>query len=96
MSKETIWLVIGLAGQACFTSRFLIQWLVSERQKKSVIPLAFWYFSILGGLTLFSYAIYRKDPVFILGQSTGLIIYLRNLYFIHKEKGRKNLCLKTD
>ena len=96
MDKETIWLVIGLAGQACFTSRFLVQWLGSERQKKSVIPLAFWYFSILGGITLLSYAIYRRDPVFILGQSTGLIIYLRNLYFIHKEKRRNALCLKTD
>ena len=83
-------MVVGFAGQACFTCRFLVQWLVSERQKKSVIPLAFWYFSILGGLMLLSYAIYRRDPVFILGQSTGLMIYLRNLYFIYQEKYKQN------
>jgi len=92
MHKETIWLLVGFAGQACFTSRFLVQWLVSERRKKSVIPLAFWYFSILGGATLLSYAIYRRDPVFILGQSTGLLIYLRNLYFIRREAGRNSTC----
>ncbi|WP_456386524.1 lipid-A-disaccharide synthase N-terminal domain-containing protein [Desulfolithobacter sp.] len=86
MDKETIWLVIGFLGQACFTCRFLVQWLASERQKKSIIPLAFWYFSIVGGAILFSYAVYRKDPVFILGQSTGLLIYFRNLHFIRKEE----------
>ncbi len=85
MNSETTWLIVGFVGQAFFTSRFLVQWLVSERLKKSVIPLAFWYFSILGGATLLSYAIYRRDPVFILGQSTGLVIYLRNLYFIRRE-----------
>lgn len=95
MSTETFWLVVGLSGQACFTSRFLVQWLVSERQKKSIIPQAFWYFSILGGMTLLSYAVYRKDPVFILGQATGLCIYFRNLYFIHRESGRKSSCFKT-
>ena len=92
MAKETIWLIVGFAGQLCFTSRFLVQWLVSERQKKSIIPLAFWYFSILGGATLLSYAIYRKDPVFILGQSTGLLIYFRNLYFIRREARQKMTC----
>jgi lipid-A-disaccharide synthase-like uncharacterized protein len=95
MDRETIWLIVGFAGQACFTSRFLIQWLVSERQKKSIIPLAFWYFSILGGATLLSYAIYRRDPVFILGQSTGLIIYFRNLYFIRREAAQRSSCPKT-
>lgn len=89
MDRETLWLIVGFAGQACFTSRFLVQWLVSERQKKSIIPLAFWYFSIMGGATLLSYAIYRRDPVFILGQSTGLIIYFRNLYFIRREATKK-------
>ncbi len=93
--NETIWIIVGFAGQACFTSRFLIQWLASERQKKSVIPIAFWYCSIMGGAILLTYAIYRKDPVFILGQSTGLIIYLRNLYFIHQEKYRNSSPLKT-
>lgn len=95
MDKETIWLFIGFAGQLSFTSRFLVQWLVSERQKKSIIPLAFWYFSILGGATLLSYAMYRRDPVFILGQSTGLIIYFRNLYFIRREAAQKISCPKT-
>ncbi|HEB69517.1 MAG TPA: lipid A biosynthesis protein [Desulfobulbus sp.] len=95
MDKDTIWLIVGFAGQACFTSRFLIQWLVSEQQKKSIIPLAFWYFSILGGATLLSYAIYRKDPVFILGQSTGLLIYFRNLYFIRREASNTLPCPKT-
>lgn len=84
LSTETIWLIIGFIGQALFFGRFFIQWLASEKAKKSVIPNAFWYFSIGGGLTLFIYALYRQDPVFILGQSTGLLIYARNLYFIRK------------
>lgn len=89
MDKETIWLGVGFLGQALFSARFLVQWLQSEREKKSVFPIAFWYFSIAGGVTLLAYAIYRKDPVFILGQATGLFIYLRNLYFVIYE--RKNL-----
>lgn len=84
MTPETIWIIIGFIGQSLFFGRFFVQWLVSERQKKSVIPNSFWYFSIAGGLTLFIYALYRQDPVFILGQSLGLLIYIRNLYFIHK------------
>jgi len=86
MSKETIWVSIGLLGQALFTMRFLVQWITSEKRKKSVVPVAFWYFSIAGGIILLSYAIYRRDPVFILGQSFGVFIYSRNLYFIYKEK----------
>ena len=86
MSNTTLWLVIGFFGQFLFTMRFLVQWFQSERAKKSVIPVAFWYFSIFGGLTLLAYAIYKQDPVFILGQSTGVFIYARNLYFIHKAK----------
>jgi len=86
MSAETIWLIIGLGGQALFSMSFLVQWYQSERQKKSVIPVEFWYFSIFGGITLFSYALYKQDPVFIIGQSTGLFIYSRNLYFINKER----------
>lgn len=84
--SEVIWLSVGFAGQACFFMRFFIQWISSERQKRSVIPIAFWYLSIAGGIILLTYAIYRRDPVFILGQSTGVIIYLRNLYFIRKER----------
>ncbi|MEZ5919189.1 MAG: lipid-A-disaccharide synthase N-terminal domain-containing protein [Alphaproteobacteria bacterium] len=81
-TAEQIWLCVGFLGQGLFFMRFFVQWLASEKQKKSVIPKAFWYFSLAGGVTLLSYAIYRQDPVFIIGQGTGLFIYLRNLYFI--------------
>ncbi len=85
-TSEVIWLIVGFTGQALFSARFLIQWLSSEKQKRSVIPVAFWYFSIAGGVVLLSYAIYRQDPVFILGQLTGVFIYARNLYFIANER----------
>lgn len=81
-----IWLVVGFAGQALFTMRFIVQWWYSERQKRSIIPVAFWYFSLAGGATLLGYAIYRQDPVFIVGQAGGLFIYSRNLYFIYRER----------
>lgn len=81
----TLWLVIGFAGQALFTMRFIVQWVASERKKRSVVPVAFWYFSLAGGLVLLVYAIHRKDPVFILGQAAGAFIYLRNLMFIHRK-----------
>lgn len=80
-----IWLVIGFTGQALFSARFFVQWLYSERNRKSVIPIAFWYFSLAGGATLFVYALHIGDPVFIVGQSMGVLIYSRNLYFIHRE-----------
>jgi len=83
---EFWWVAFGLAGQLVFTARFLVQWSASERAKRSVVPLAFWYLSIAGGLVLFTYAVYRQDPVFILGQSMGLFIYLRNLWLIHAER----------
>jgi len=86
MVKLDIWLIIGFLGQFLFSMRFLIQWLQSERMKKSIIPIAFWYFSVAGGVTLLAYAIHRRDPVFIVGQGSGLFIYARNLYFISKEK----------
>jgi len=86
VQPEYIWLAIGFLGQGLFFMRFFVQWLVSERQKKSVIPDAFWYFSIGGGIILLSYALYRQDPVFIIGQSAGVLIYSRNLYFVHKHK----------
>ncbi len=85
-TTELIWLSVGFAGQALFATRFIVQWIVSERQKRSVIPIAFWYFSAGGGMVLLSYAIWRQDPVFILGQSTGLFIYSRNLYFVYRER----------
>jgi len=82
---EHTWVGIGLAGQACFFSRFLVQWIASERQKRSVVPRAFWYLSISGGLILLSYSLWRRDPVFILGQSVGLFVYLRNLVLLRRE-----------
>lgn len=85
-NAQTIWLAIGFLGQGLFFMRFFVQWLASEKQRRSVIPAAFWYFSLLGGVTLFSYALWRRDPVFIIGQGTGLFIYLRNLYFLHRER----------
>ncbi len=83
---EWLWLGLGFTGQALFSMRFLIQWLSSERQRRSVIPVAFWYFSIAGGVVLLTYAIHRRDPVFIVGQLTGVFIYARNLYFISRER----------
>lgn len=85
---EFWWVIFGLFGQLLFMGRFLVQWIASEKAHKSVIPLAFWYFSIGGGVILFCYAVYRADPVFILGQSMGLFIYSRNLWLIHAEKRR--------
>ncbi len=90
MDKETIWLAVGFLGQALFSARFLVQWLKSEKEKKSVFPIAFWYFSIAGGVTLLAYAVYRKDPVFIIGQLSGLLIYFRNLYFVMYEHRNLN------
>ncbi len=80
-----LWLAIGFSAQACFFSRFLVQWIASERQKRSVIPMAFWYLSLTGGLGLLTYAIHVGDPVFILGQSMGAFIYLRNIWLRNQE-----------
>jgi len=80
------WVLWGFIAQGLFTMRFLVQWLASERAKRSVIPLAFWYFSIAGGMLLLIYALYRRDPVFIAGQAFGVFVYLRNLYFVLRER----------
>ena len=80
--SDTLWLGIGLAGQTLFFMRFFVQWIASERERRSVIPHAFWYFSIAGGLVLLAYAIRRADPIFIIGQATGILIYGRNLHFV--------------
>lgn len=80
------WVLVGLSGQLMFSLRFLVQWIVSERRKESVIPIAFWYLSLGGSLILLVYAIYRQDLVFILGQSTGSFIYIRNLMLIHRKR----------
>ena len=79
------WVVLGLVAQAMFTMRFVVQWVASEREGKSVIPLAFWIFSIGGGVLLLGYALYRRDPVFIVGQAFGVFVYLRNLYFVLRD-----------
>ena len=81
------WVLLGFVAQALFTMRFVVQWIASERAGKSVIPLAFWLFSIGGGVTLLVYALYRKDPVFIAGQAFGVFVYLRNLYFVLRDRG---------
>jgi len=83
---ELIWVLVGLSGQLMFSMRFIIQWLASEKEHKSVIPVAFWYFSIVGGLILLAYALYRQDPVFVLGQALGIFVYARNLYLLHAER----------
>lgn len=83
MTKEqTVWMVLGFVAQGLFSARFLVQWIASERRRKSVVPHAFWYFSVVGGALLLAYAIHRKDPVFIVGQAAGLIVYLRNLQLL--------------
>jgi lipid-A-disaccharide synthase-like uncharacterized protein len=81
-----MWLVLGFFAQALFTTRFLVQWIASEKQKQSVIPIYFWYLSLAGGTLLLVYAIHIKDPVFIAGQSVGVFIYARNLMLIYKQK----------
>ena len=80
------WVVFGFLGQAIFAARFIIQWIVSEKKKESIVPLSFWYFSIAGGVVLLIYAVYKKDPVFMLGQASGLVVYTRNLMLIRKKK----------
>jgi lipid-A-disaccharide synthase-like uncharacterized protein len=88
MDEDGWWLLVGFGGQALFMGRFVIQWLTSERQRRSVIPVSFWYLSILGALVLLAYAVHRRDPVFIAGQGLGVAIYLRNLQLIRGERSR--------
>ena len=86
MTGQTVWLGIGSLGQALFSARFVIQWLASERMRRSVVPHAFWWFSLAGGVTLLAYALWRQDPVFTLGQSLGLVVYVRNLMLIRMHR----------
>jgi lipid-A-disaccharide synthase-like uncharacterized protein len=88
MGEENVWLLIGFGGQALFMGRFVIQWLVSERSGRSVIPISFWYLSIAGALVLLVYAMHRRDPVFVAGQGLGVAIYLRNLHLIRSERAQ--------
>lgn len=85
-TTELVWLSVGFMAQFMFSMRFLVQWIYSERARQSIVPEVFWYFSFVGGAMLLVYAIHRADPVFILGQATGLLIYSRNIYFIWRGK----------
>lgn len=87
---EIIFLIIGFFGQGLFASRFIFQWIYSERKGESYIPIIFWYLSIFGGFGLLTYAIFRKDPVIIIGQLFGIFIYLRNLVLIYRKRNEKN------
>jgi len=82
---ETIWIGIGFLGQGLFFGRWLVQWIASERRAESRVPVSFWYLSLIGGLITLAYAIYRRDPVFIAGQSIGAIVYIRNLMLIYRQ-----------
>jgi lipid-A-disaccharide synthase-like uncharacterized protein len=82
--------LVGFVGQLMFTMRFVVQWIASERARKSVFPVAFWFLSIGGGVVLFVYALSIKDPVFILGQGFGVFVYARNLYFVYHERRTAN------
>ena len=84
MADDDAWLLLGFAGQAVFMGRFVIQWLASERDRRSVIPVSFWYLSIAGAFVLLVYALHRRDPVFVAGQGLGVAIYLRNLQLIRR------------
>jgi lipid-A-disaccharide synthase-like uncharacterized protein len=83
---DAVWIVFGLAAQGMFFLRFLLQWIASERVKRSIVPETFWYFSLAGGLMLFLYAVHRADPVIMIGQLTGLFIYARNISLIWAQK----------
>ena len=91
MSYPAFWLTIGFLGQALFTARFLVQWMASEKERDAVVPVAFWWLSLLGGAALLAYAIARRDPVIVVGQSMGLFIYARNLMLIDKARRRLEL-----
>ncbi|MDZ4733888.1 MAG: lipid-A-disaccharide synthase N-terminal domain-containing protein [Nitrospirota bacterium] len=84
MTIETIWLAIGFLGQGLFFGRWVVQWIASEKKAESQVPVSFWYMSLIGGLITLAYAIYRKDPVFIAGQSIGSLVYIRNLMLISR------------
>lgn len=83
ITPENLWVAFGYGGQALFASRFLVQWIATERRKQSVVPTPFWYLSLAGGLVLLAYAIHIRNGVFITGQSFGVIVYARNLWFVH-------------
>lgn len=85
-TRDLAWVLFGLFGQLMFTMRFIVQWLASEKAGHSVVPIAFWYFSIIGGLIVLAYGVYKFDPVIILGQLPGCLIYSRNLWLIYRDR----------
>jgi lipid-A-disaccharide synthase-like uncharacterized protein len=89
VNRTALWLATGFLGQALFSMRFIVQWITSERAGRSVTPVTFWYFSLAGGVVLLSYAIHRRDPVFITGQAMGLLVYVRNLQMIARERRKR-------
>lgn len=88
--NNTYWVALGFIAQGLFSARFLVQWIASERAGNSIVPIMFWYLSISGSALLLAYAIYRKDPVFILGQAAGLVVYFRNLMLIRRNEKRQS------
>lgn len=86
--RDVIWITVGFAGQGLFTARMLLQWAASEKRRESVVPVAFWWLSLVGGAILLCYAVHQRDPVFFAGQSTGVVVYARNLMIIHGKQGR--------
>ncbi len=96
MTLDHLWLVLGLAGQAVFGGRFIVQWIASERRRESHVPIMFWYMSLLGGAITLAYAIHKKDPVFIIGQGSGLIVYIRNLMLIYRAQRRTAAATSPD
>ena len=93
--SESFWLILGFTAQMLFSARFLVQWIASERAQRSVVPISFWFLSILGGILLLSYAIRRRDPVFIAGQAMGVCVYARNLVLIWRSKSRQHTLRKS-
>lgn len=93
-TTELFWLGVGFTAQAMFMMRFIIQWLASEKARRSVVPEMFWYWSLAGGFMLFIYAIYRLDPVFMLGQGSGLFIYARNIHFIRRSRNESQAVMR--
>lgn len=84
--RDLVWIMVGLLGQLMFTGRFIVQWIASERAGRSVVPLAFWYFSIAGGFIVLMYGIHKVDPVIIVGQLPGVLIYSRNIMLIYRAR----------
>ena len=93
---EIMWLTIGLLAQLMFSMRFIVQWIATERARASIVPATFWYFSLFGGVLLLAYACYRVDPVFVMGQAAGLVVYSRNLYFVWLGKQDPGAALVAD